>query len=206
MTDVPYFDVEAQLPDAGGRSGVIPPARDIRTPAFIAVGTAASVKAVLPENMQDLGAQAVRANAYHLYLQPGPDIVARSGRSGRLHELAGAYVHRQRRVQIMSLGAGFRKVLMEDPDREQADNLVAEGQTERLAHVDDDGRHIHQPSRRFDAPIHPRVSIQDPAPAGSGHHLRVRRADHVGQHRAYQESQLPAHRPGRSAAWPSTVV
>ena len=45
------------------------------TPAFIPVGTKATVKAVLPETMAELGAQSLLANAYHLYLQPGPDIV-----------------------------------------------------------------------------------------------------------------------------------
>lgn len=59
-----------------GRTGTIhTPHGDIRTPAFVAVGTKATVKAVLPESMADLGAQAVLANAYHLYLQPGSDIV-----------------------------------------------------------------------------------------------------------------------------------
>ena len=46
-----------------------------RTPAFTPVGTKATVKAVLPGTMRELGAQVVLANAYHLYLQPGADIV-----------------------------------------------------------------------------------------------------------------------------------
>lgn len=58
------------------RTGVIStPHGEIRTPAFIPVGTKATVKALLPETVRDLGAQAVLANAYHLYLQPGPAIV-----------------------------------------------------------------------------------------------------------------------------------
>ena len=53
-----------------GRTGTITtPHGEIATPAFIAVGTKATVKAVLPESMADLGAQALLANAYHLYLQ-----------------------------------------------------------------------------------------------------------------------------------------
>ena len=55
----------------------------IETPAFIPVGTKATVKSVLPEAMSDLGAQAVLANAYHLYLQPGPDIVEAAGGVGK---------------------------------------------------------------------------------------------------------------------------
>ena len=58
-----------------GRTGVITtPHGEIKTPAFIPVGTKATVKSVLPESMNDLGAQAILANAYHLYLQPGHEI------------------------------------------------------------------------------------------------------------------------------------
>ena len=72
----PSFSIEAELPGRLGRAGVIrTPHVDIHTPAFIAVGTQATVKAVIPEAMKELGAQAVLANAYHLYLQPGADIV-----------------------------------------------------------------------------------------------------------------------------------
>ena len=85
MTKRAFFDIEADLPGARGRSGVIhTPHGDIRTPALVAVGTKATVKAVLPETMRALGAQAVLANAYHLYLQPGPDIVAEVGGRGAM--------------------------------------------------------------------------------------------------------------------------
>lgn len=70
------FKVEKTLKGALGRSGVITtPHGQIKTPAFIPVGTKATLKSVLPESLSDLGAQAVLANAYHLYLQPGPEIV-----------------------------------------------------------------------------------------------------------------------------------
>ena len=72
-----------------GRSGVITtPHGQIRTPAFIPVGTKATVKTVLPESMRDLGAQAVLANAYHLYLQPGADIVEAAGGLGSFMNLS----------------------------------------------------------------------------------------------------------------------
>src|SRR6185295_19314771 len=78
------FMPDVSLPDGLGRCGVITtPHGVIKTPAFIAVGTKATVKAVLPESLAALGAQAVLANAYHLYLQPGPDIVDAAGGLGR---------------------------------------------------------------------------------------------------------------------------
>ena len=57
MSERPFFTVETTLPGRRGRTGVIhTPHGDIRTPAFVAVGTKASVKAVLPETMRELGA------------------------------------------------------------------------------------------------------------------------------------------------------
>lgn len=83
MADGFAFEVGARLDGALGRTGVIHTAHgDIRTPAFVAVGTKATVKSVLPESVVELGAQAVLANAYHLYLQPGSDIVDAAGGLG----------------------------------------------------------------------------------------------------------------------------
>ena len=74
------FEIGVRLEGHLGRTGTIhTPHGDIATPAFIPVGTKATVKAVLPESMADLGAQALLANAYHLYLQPGPQIVDEAG-------------------------------------------------------------------------------------------------------------------------------
>ncbi len=78
------YKKNTQLEGALGRTGEITtPHGVIATPAFIPVGTKATVKAVLPESMSELGAQALLANAYHLYLQPGPDIVDEAGGLGK---------------------------------------------------------------------------------------------------------------------------
>jgi queuine tRNA-ribosyltransferase len=63
------------------RAGIIhTPHGDIHTPAFITVGTKATVKALTSDQVRDaVGAQAVLANTYHLYLEPGDEIVARHG-------------------------------------------------------------------------------------------------------------------------------
>ncbi|MGV0849476.1 tRNA guanosine(34) transglycosylase Tgt [Mycolicibacterium phlei] len=155
----PYFTVTAELPGRLGRTGVIrTPHGEIRTPAFIPVGTQATVKAVLPETMKDLGAQAILANAYHLYLQPGPDIVDEAGGLGAFMNWPGPTFTDSGGFQVLSLGAGFRKVLAMDTNRVQADDVIAEGK-ERLAEVDDDGvtfrSHLDGSVHRFT----PEVSI-----------------------------------------------
>jgi len=84
LTDGQYgFVPLASLAGRLGRSGMITtPHGKIKTPAFVAVGTKATVKAVLPESLAALGAQAVLANAYHLYLQPGADVIEAAGGLG----------------------------------------------------------------------------------------------------------------------------
>jgi queuine tRNA-ribosyltransferase len=155
----PSFSVEAELPGRFGRAGVIrTPHGDIHTPAFIAVGTQATVKAVVPETMKELGAQAVLANAYHLYLQPGADIIEEAGGLGAFMNWPGPTFTDSGGFQVLSLGAGFRKVLAMDTERVQADDIIAEGK-ERMAHVDDDGvtftSHLDGSTHRFT----PEVSI-----------------------------------------------
>jgi len=196
MAGVPYFAVEAELPDGRGRTGTIrTPHGDIRTPAFIAVGTKATVKAVLPETMRELGAQAVLANAYHLYLQPGPDIVAEAGGLGAFMNWPGPTFTDSGGFQIMSLGAGFRKVLMEDPDRVQADNLIAKGK-QKLAHVDDDGvtfiSHLDGSTHRFT----PEVSIGIQHQIGADIIFACDELTTLVNTRAYQEESL-----ARTHAW-----
>ena len=160
MTERPFFTVDAELPGRRGRTGVIhTPHGDIDTPAFVAVGTKATVKAVLPETMHELGAQAVLANAYHLYLQPGPDIVDEAGGLGAFMNWPGPTFTDSGGFQVLSLGVGFSKVLSMDADRVQADDIIAEGK-QRLAHVDDDGvtfsSHLDGSTHRFT----PEVSMQ----------------------------------------------
>jgi queuine tRNA-ribosyltransferase len=73
-----HFAVEAE--DGAARTGTIhTPRGDIATPAFMPVGTAATVKAMLPESVRATGADIVLANTYHLMLRPGAERIARLG-------------------------------------------------------------------------------------------------------------------------------
>ena len=72
------FDIHAQ--DGAARAGTIRMIRgDIRTPAFMPVGTAATVKALKPETVRKTGADIILGNTYHLMLRPGAERVARLG-------------------------------------------------------------------------------------------------------------------------------
>ncbi|MEA4943055.1 MAG: tRNA guanosine(34) transglycosylase Tgt [Propionicimonas sp.] len=149
------------LPDGRGRSGVIrSPHGEIRTPAFVAVGTKATVKAVLPESVAALGAQAVLANAYHLFLQPGSDIVDAAGGLGAFMNWPGPTFTDSGGFQVMSLGVGFKKVLAMDTVGLADDDVIAEGK-QRLAQVDDDGvtfrSHLNGDQLRFTPEVSMRI-------------------------------------------------
>jgi len=106
------FSVKKSLAGHLGRSGVITtPHGQIETPAFIPVGTKATLKSVLPESISDFGAQAVLANAYHLYLQPGSEIVDQAGGLGKFMNWPGPTFTDSGGFQVLSLGVGFKKVI-----------------------------------------------------------------------------------------------
>ena len=73
-----HFNLLAR--DKRARAGILhTPHGDIPTPVFAPVGTQASVKAVTPSQLSDLGASLVLANTYHLYLRPGDELIAEMG-------------------------------------------------------------------------------------------------------------------------------
>jgi queuine tRNA-ribosyltransferase len=79
------FDSHAQ--DGAARTGTISlPRGEIRTPAFMPVGTAGTVKAMLPQSVRETGADILLGNTYHLMLRPGAERVARLG---GLHKFMG---------------------------------------------------------------------------------------------------------------------
>ncbi len=105
------FSLEKKLPGTIGRAGVIhTPHGDIETPAFTIVGTKATVKGLTPEDLRDLvGAQAVLVNTYHLYLQPGAEVITDAGGLHRFMHWDGPTLSDSGGFQVFSLGAAFGK-------------------------------------------------------------------------------------------------
>lgn len=137
------FDVRTRLDQAGpgkhGRSGTIhTPHGDIQTPAFIPVATKATVKTLTPEQIRQTGAQAILSNAYHLYLQPGHDIVDEAGGVAAFENWHGPTYTDSGGFQVMSLGVGFKKVLAMDVANLTEGDIRA-AKKERMAQVDEDG-------------------------------------------------------------------
>lgn len=92
--------------DQGARTGVIStPRGNIRTPAFMPVGTAATVKAMLPENVRMTGADILLGNTYHLMLRPTAERIAALGGLHRFMNWQGPILTDSGGFQVMSLNA-----------------------------------------------------------------------------------------------------
>lgn len=126
MTQDFSFRVNAR--DGKARNGVIStPRGEIRTPAFMPVGTAATVKAMLPESVRATGADILLGNTYHLMLRPTAERIDRLGGLHRFMNWERPILTDSGGFQVMSL-AGLRK-------------LTEEGVTFK-SHVDGSSHHL----------------------------------------------------------------
>ncbi len=95
----PGFDFEIHKESGAARLATYTtPHGAIQTPAFVAVGTQATVKSLTPEQVQQAGIQVIFNNTYHLYLRPGPEVIAAMGGLHRLHAVGSSHPDRQRRL------------------------------------------------------------------------------------------------------------
>lgn len=100
----PRFTVTAADGDTGARAGVVQTRRGpVHTPAFMPVGTQATVKALAPTEVAATGAEIILANTYHLLLRPGPEILRRAGGIRRFMGWKGPVLTDSGGFQVFSL-------------------------------------------------------------------------------------------------------
>ncbi|MBI5077925.1 MAG: tRNA guanosine(34) transglycosylase Tgt [Candidatus Yonathbacteria bacterium] len=139
------FKIKKKLSGTLGRAGVLEtPHGIIETPAFVTVGTKATVKALTPEQVESLGAQVVLANTYHLYLEPGDEIVRDAGGFGKFMNWHGPTMTDSGGFQVFSLGVAFgakvRKLSkVTQNEIVSGDEIDPEDQAGKLAKIDEDG-------------------------------------------------------------------
>lgn len=150
------FTIEKRLTGALGRAGILKtPHGTVKTPAFVPVGTLATVKSLTPEEVQALGAQIILANTYHLFLQPGEETVAKGGGLTKFMNYGGPTMTDSGGFQVFSLGFarghGVTKVLKKDDKRLPRDEQ--ESEHSKLVSVDEEGvtftSHIDGTTHRF---------------------------------------------------------
>lgn len=104
------FDYTLSATDGSARAGSFStPHGDVQTPAFMPVGTAGTVKGLIMEEVESLGAQVVLANTYHLYLRPGHELVRELGGLHDFMRWDGPILTDSGGYQVFSL-ADIRKV------------------------------------------------------------------------------------------------
>lgn len=151
------FTIIKKLIGKLGRAGVITtPHGQIETPAYVTVGTKATVKSLTPEMLDAIGAQVVLANTYHLYLQPGSELVKKAGGFAKFMNWQGPTMTDSGGFQVFSLGAAFGERVSKVAKGDVATKAVEDGGTNnhgKLASIDEDGvtfkSHLDGSTHRF---------------------------------------------------------
>ena len=121
------FTVTAR--DGAARAGILHTAHgEVRTPAFLPVGTKATVKAVDPDELRALGAEIVLANTYHLHFRPGEELIAELGGLHAFMGWDGPILTDSGGFQVFSL----RDTLLETDDDGVTFRSVYDGRPERF--------------------------------------------------------------------------
>ncbi len=135
------FSIDKTIPGGLGRAGRInTPHGVIKTPAFVPVATQATVKSVPPEYLAQLKAEVILANTYHLYLEPGSELVARAGGFAKFMDWSGPTMTDSGGFQVFSLGAAFEQGLSKIT--KNIDEKISASPTEpksSLVKIDNDG-------------------------------------------------------------------
>jgi len=159
------FKIEKKLAGSLGRVGILKTSHgDIHTPAFVAVGTKGTVKSLNVEQVRDTGTEVVLGNTYHLYLQPGDEIVRDAGGLGKFMNWAGPTMTDSGGFQVFSLGAAYGKDISKVTKITDPSLLIPErfddSDAPRLAKIGQDGVSFKS---HLDGSIHyitPEKSIQ----------------------------------------------
>jgi queuine tRNA-ribosyltransferase len=146
------FTIQSKVPNLLARAGVIETAHgNIETPAFIPVGTKATIKATTMDEMRDkVGAGAILANTYHLYLQPGDELIKKVGGLGKFMNWSGPTFTDSGGFQAFSLGnlkGRGKKIVGGNSDNEsrltinddRVSHKLQDGDESMMAKIDDDG-------------------------------------------------------------------
>jgi len=138
------FSFELLAKEGGARAGrLVTPHGPIETPAFVAVGTQATVKAVSTEDLRKIGNQVIITNSYHLHLQPGEDLIEKMGGLHRFMGWEGPLMTDSGGFQIFSHGAGKEhgvgKIAPIFPEEKDRGRHLSSKKGKPLVRVDEEG-------------------------------------------------------------------
>lgn len=138
------FKITKKLNNSLGRVGILEtPHGIIETPTFVAVGTKATIKSLNGDQVRDAGTQVVLGNTYHLYLQPGDEIVREAGGIGKFMNWHGPTMTDSGGFQVFSLGVAYGKDISKITKITDPSLLIPErfddSDAPRLAKIGQDG-------------------------------------------------------------------
>ena len=138
------FSIQKESSNGLGRAGTLEtPHGVIHTPAFVSVGTKATVKALTPEQVRSTGAEVVLANTYHLYLEPGAERIKSFGGLHKFMNWDGPLMTDSGGFQVFSLGAAYGKELSKITKITDPSQMITErsldSEVPRLATIGADG-------------------------------------------------------------------
>lgn len=138
------FSFELLAKEGEARAGKLYTAHGlIETPSFVAVGTQATVKAASVDDLLEIGIQVIIANAYHLHLLPGEDLIERMGGLHRFMGWHGPLMTDSGGFQIFSLGVakehGVGKIGSIFPEERDRGGHFSSKRGKPLVRIDDDG-------------------------------------------------------------------
>jgi queuine tRNA-ribosyltransferase len=196
------FEIEKKGPGLSRAGRIVTPHGVIETPAFIAVGTKAAVRGLTNEMLIDLGAQAVLANTYHLYMQPGEELVRTMGGLHAMMGWKGPAMTDSGGFQVFSLGAGYgsniSKILKDAPVVPLIKERDEEETKPRLVEIDHDGAAFKSP---LDGSVHyitPERSMEIQHTIGADIIFAFDECTSPAETRAYQREALDrTHRWGK---------
>lgn len=197
------FTIEKKIPGALGRAGHIQTAHGvIETPAFIVVGTKAAVRGLTSDMVRDTGAEAVLANTYHLYMQPGEEVVRTMGGLQKMMQWDGPTMTDSGGFQVFSLGAAYgtnvSKILKDAKAVPLLPDLADEERKPKIVEIDHDGVAFKNP---YDGSIHyftPERSIEIQHTIGADIIFAFDECTSPTESRAYQKEALDrTHRWGQ---------
>lgn len=142
------FKIEKTIKDHLGRAGIInTPHGEIKTPAFSAVGTKATVKTLTPKQIRETGIQVVLANTFHLYLQPGEKLIRKNGGLGKMMAWDGPTITDSGGFQVFSLGSAYGKKISKIGISENDEKVQYkhDGKVSKMVKIDEDGVDFKSP-------------------------------------------------------------
>ena len=161
-----YFEITKRIPGKLGRAGIIhTPHRDIKTPAFMCVGTKGEVRFLSMDDLKSIQAQAMLSNGYHLRNQSFE--IASKGGLAKWSGWDGPTLTDSGGFQVMSLGSGLGKVVSMEREKE----VINTDSKDRLAHVTEDGVRFYDPFLQREDFIGPEESMQIQCRIGADVHM-----------------------------------